>query len=241
VLAAIQDATEAVNRPSEVALPEGARDGWISFEATEENARMGLGVGGDEIKASVFQAANPTFILLFGLPFSLLWGWLGSRGRDPSAPAKFGWGLVQLAAGFGCFWMGAGTADANGMVGMGWLLLGYLLQTTGELCLSPVGLSLVTKLSPARVVSTIMGAWFLATAFSHLLAAGIAKLTAAGGEEGATALTPVQTLPLYGDVFGGIALAALASGVVMFALTPLLRRMMHMETLGMDGPAGAAH
>jgi POT family proton-dependent oligopeptide transporter len=234
----VLDAIAKAQEPPEVALPDGSKDGYISFAASAENAKLGLSVGGNEIKASVFQAANPTFILLFGLPISLLWGWLGVRGRDPSAPVKFGMGLVQVAAGFACLWIGANQADSNGMVALAWLLLGYLLQTTGELCLSPVGLSLVTKLSPARIVSTIMGAWFLATSFSHLLAAGIAKMTAAPGE--GDTLTPIQTLGPYGDVFGGIALAALVSGVVLFALSPLLSRMMHMDKLGED-VSGAGH
>jgi proton-dependent oligopeptide transporter, POT family len=221
------------SKPPETPLPEYARSGYASFEATPDNERLGLAVGGEVIKASVFQAANPTFILLFGLPFSLLWGWLGVRGRDPSAPFKFGLGLIQLAAGFACLWMGALSADTNGMVAMGWLLMGYLLQTTGELCLSPVGLSLVTKLSPKRVVATIMGAWFLATSFSHLLAAGIAKFTAPPAEN-AGSLGPVETLALYQDVFGYIAVAALASGLLALAVSPILKRMMHLDTLGQD-------
>jgi POT family proton-dependent oligopeptide transporter len=141
------------------AQKEGLPEGRITFTADAEDVAKGLVVGGDEVKASVFQAANPTFILLFGPVFSWLWGALGRR--DPSAGVKFALGLLQLAAGFACFWMGARSSDSNGMTAMQWLLLGYLLQTTGELCLSPVGLSLVTKLSPAAIASTIMGAWFI--------------------------------------------------------------------------------
>lgn len=214
----------------DAAFRGNAARGFITFTATDEHARLGLGVGGNEVRASVFQAANPIFILLFGLPFSLLWGWLGTRGRDPSAPFKFALGLFQLGAGFLAFWYGAKAADENGMVALAWLLLGYLLQTTGELCLSPVGLSLVTRLAPAKIVSTIMGAWFLATAFSHLLAAAIAKLTGVSdGGEGATIPPPIETVGVYGTVFGGVGLAAIAAGVVMLALSPLLRRMMHLE------------
>src|SRR5690606_19733705 len=129
---------------------------------------------GSEIPASTFQSANPIFILLFGLAFTALWGFLGARGIEPSTPVKFALGLLQLGLGFAALWYGAQHADARGMVGMGWLLLGYLLHTTGELCLSPVGLSMVVRLSPARSVSTTTGAWFLATAFSSYLAAIIA-------------------------------------------------------------------
>ena len=210
------------------AANEGKPEGRVTFTADAEDVEKGLAISGNEIKASVYQAANPTFILLFGPIFSWIWGALGRR--DPSAGVKFGLGLAQLGLGFGCFWMGAKSADSNGMVAMSWLLWGYLLQTTGELCLSPVGLSLVTKLSPARVVSTIMGAWFLATAFSHLLAAGIAKMTGVSeGGDGATIPPPSETVGVYGEVFGLIAIAALASGAVVFAISPWLRKMMALD------------
>jgi POT family proton-dependent oligopeptide transporter len=213
---------------SQKALEESKPEGRVTFTADEEDVRKGLVIGGNEIKASVYQAANPTFILLLGPVFSWLWGAMGRR--DPSAGVKFGLGLLQLAGGFACFWMGAKTADANGMVGMEWLLMGILLQTTGELCLSPVGLSLVTKLSPAAMGSTIMGAWFLATAFSHLVAAAIAGMTGVSeGGEGAVVPPPIETVNVYGNVFGGIAIAAAVSAFILFALSPWLKARMHLS------------
>ncbi len=201
----------------------------VSWTVAPDN--VGMGVGGAEIPASEFQAANPVFILLFGLALSALWSFLGSRNLEPSTPFKFALGLLQLGLGFGAMWMGASGADPRGMVAMSWLLIGYLLHTTGELCLSPVGLSMVTKLSPKRMVSTVMGAWFLATAFSNYLAGMIASLTGVSGEEGAEQVIPppAETVHIYGGVFGKIAITAIASAVICFALAPLLRRWMHSD------------
>jgi POT family proton-dependent oligopeptide transporter len=211
------------------ALPDDEirSSGLVTFTADGGDVASGLVISGNEVKASVFQAANPIFILLFGPVFSWLWGALGRR--DPSPGIKFGLGLVQLGLGFGCFWMGAKAADSNGMVAMSWLVWGYLFQTTGELCLSPVGLSLVTKLSPVRVVSTIMGAWFLATSFSHILAAAIAGLTGVGGEEGGAIPPPSETVGTYGGVFGFIAAAAIGIGFFLFLISPLLNRLMALD------------
>lgn len=191
----------------------------------------GMGVGGAEIPASEFQAANPMFILLFGLLFSGLWVALGRRGRDPSTPVKFALGLLQLGIGFGFMWYGAQEANDRGMVSLTYLLLGYLFHTTGELCLSPVGLSMVTKLSPKRIVSTIMGAWFLATAFSNYLAGFIAQFTGVSesGDGDQVIPPPTETVDLYGDVFGTIAITAIGSAVICFALSPLLSKWMHTE------------
>ena len=119
------------------------------------------------------------------------------------------------------------------MVALGWLFLGYLFQTTGELCLSPVGLSMITRLSPARLVSTMMGVWFLATAFSQYLAAIIAQFTGVtegGGAENSIP-PPADTVGVYGDVFGKIAVAAIASGVLCLLLSPLLKYLMHEREL----------
>jgi POT family proton-dependent oligopeptide transporter len=198
---------------------------------TATSADVGMGVDGSEIPASTFQAANPIFILVFGLVFSAMWGWLGRNKIEPSTPVKFALGLAQLGLGFGVLWYGAQNADARGMVGMTWLILAYLLHTTGELCLSPVGLSMVTRLSPKHMIATVMGGWFLATAFSNLLGGIIAQLTGVShGEEGAGAVpAPVDTVHVYGDVFGQIAVACGVATLILFALSPLLQRWMHAE------------
>jgi POT family proton-dependent oligopeptide transporter len=217
------------------ALPDDERAdaGRVTFVADEGDAGQGLSVGGSEIKASVFQAANPTFILLFGPVFSWLWGALGRR--DPSPGVKFALGLAQCALGFGCLWLGAKAADTNGMVAISWLLLGLLLHTTGELCLSPVGLSLVTKLSPARLMSTVMGAWFLATSFSHLLASLIATMTGVSEGDGGAVPPPLETVGVYGEVFGMIGFAALGSALIVLALSPWLTSMMRLDLDREDG------
>ena len=210
-----------------------ATRGWVI-----EPSHVGMGVGGSELKASVFQATNAIFIVTFGLIFTAFWGFLGKRGLEPSTPVKFGLGLLQLGMGFGALWQGTMVADPRGMVGMAWLILAYLLHTTGELCLSPVGLSMITKLAPQRIVSTAMGAWFLATAFSGFLAGQIATLTGIGGhgEEGANLIpAPIETLHVYGTVFGQIGIAAGASAVLMFALSPLLNKWMHMNAEDLKG------
>ena len=110
---------------------------------------------------------------------------------------------------------------------MYWLLLMYLLLTTGELCLSPVGLSMVTKLSPARLVSTVMGSWFLATAFSQFLAAIIAQFAAVDTGDGKVVPIPIETVNIYGDVYKLVAIMAVVSGVVLLVISPLLKKWMH--------------
>ena len=214
----------------EAAKNEAATDDkTISWTVTKDH--VGMAVGGAEIPASEFQAANPIYILLFGLAFSSLWTFLGRLRLEPSTPVKFSLGLLQLGLAFGVFWYGAQTADGRGMVAMSWLLVGYLLQTTGELCLSPVGLSMVTKLSPTRIVSTVMGAWFLATAFSNYLAGIIATFTGVehGGDGEQIIPPPLETVNLYGDVFLTIALTAIGSALICFILSPLLTRWMHAD------------
>ncbi len=205
----------------------------LKWTFAEENA--GISFGGAEVPASVYQSVNPIFILIFGLIFTALWGWLGNRGMEPSTPVKFAAGLIQLGLGFACFWNGALSATDEGMVSMFWLMMGYLFQTTGELCLSPVGLSMVTRLSPTRLVSTVMGTWFLATAFSQFLAAIIAQFTGVS-EGGGESVIPVpsETVNVYGDVFKLIAISAILSGLICLIISPILKKWMHEEAIG-DG------
>ena len=211
----------------------------IEWSVSPDNVGMIVAERNHEIPASWFQSVNAVYILVFGLMFTALWGYLGQRGIEPGTPYKFALGLLQLGLGFGAFWYGAQTADDRGMVALVWLFVGYLLHTTGELCLSPVGLSMISKLSPAFLVSTVMGTWFLATAFSQFLAAIIAQFTRVRDVvEDATGIpAPKDTLNLYGDVFGNIAIAAILSALICLLLSPLLTKWMHADIENEPGEA----
>ena len=230
------------SRAQHDAAGEGhSTDVVVSWRVSESHVGMGVAESSTaELRASVFQSANPVYILIFGLVFTWLWAFLGKRGLDPSTPVKFALGLAQLGLGFLALYIGATQPDSRGMVSLSWLLLGYLLHTTGELCLSPVGLSMVTKLSPKNLISTIMGAWFLATAFSGFLAGQIAKVTGVGGEgEEINVLPPpAQTLDTYAEVFQIIAFLAIGSGVLVLLISPVLKRWMHMSE---EELAGGGH
>ncbi|MCP3979632.1 MAG: MFS transporter [bacterium] len=205
----------------------------IDWTVSPGNVGMTIADRNAETPASVYQAFNPIYILIFGLVFTGLWGFLANRKLEPSTPFKFGLGLLQLGLGFGAFWYGAQNADERGMVALSWLLLGYLLHTTGELCLSPVGLSMVTRMAPARLVSTVMGTWFLATAFAQYLAAIISQFTGVSHGDGGGSSIPIpkETVNIYGGVFGQIAVVAIGSSLVMFVLVPILKRWMHEDVL----------
>ena len=121
--------------------------------------------------ASWYQSANPLCIIIFAPFFAWIWVALGVRNLDPSAPAKMGIGLVFLGVGFlVMMWAAELVVSSGGKVGPSWLLLAYLIHTFGELCLSPVGLSNVTKLSPPKFVGQMMGIWFLGSAIGNLIA-----------------------------------------------------------------------
>lgn len=201
----------------------------IPWQVSKTNVGMGIAKRLDELPATIFQSFNAIFILIFALIFNWIWATLRKKGLDPNAAIKFGLGLIQLGLGFGAFWLGAQNADNIGMVGISWLTLGILLQTTGELCLSPVGLSTMTKLSPKQLVSTLMGAWFLATAFSQYLAGVISQFTKVESVEGFP--PPSETVNVYGDVFYSIAGVAIASGVICILISPILKYMMHQDVV----------
>ena len=221
---------------------EGEAEPAHKVSWTVDKSNVGMGVGGTEVRATMFQSANAIFIVIFGLVFTAAWTFLGQRNMEPSTPVKFAMGLAQLGLGFVALWYGASIADGRGMVGVNWILLAYLLHTTGELCLSPVGLSMVTKLSPQRLVSTTMGAWFLATAFSGFLAAIIAMFTGVQEDGDGPSYIPVpsETVNTYGDVFGTIAIAAIGCAVVCLALSPLFNKWMHADAPANES-SGAAH
>jgi POT family proton-dependent oligopeptide transporter len=127
-----------------------------------------------EVPAAWYQALGPVFIIMFAPMFAWLWVWLARRNLDPSIPVKFAFGLLLLAAGFLVMAGAAQVVAAGNKALPTWLITTYLVHTFGELCLSPVGLSSVTKLAPRKLVGQMMGIWFLATSFGNLLAGLVA-------------------------------------------------------------------
>src|SRR5262249_12614088 len=125
---------------------------------------------GWQVPPGVFQAVNPFFILVFAPVLAALWLALERRNRDLSAPAKFGTGLILIGFGFFIMYVAANHVMGGEQVLPTWLICTYLFHTLGELCLSPVGLSSMTKLAPPRFVGQIMGVWFMATALGNNLA-----------------------------------------------------------------------
>jgi POT family proton-dependent oligopeptide transporter len=179
------------------------------------------------------QSFNAAFILIFAPIFSALWVWLGRRGKDPNPLIKFGLGLIQLGAGFLVLVWGTQFHDAAFRVSMVFLVLIYLLHTSGEMCLSPVGLSEMTKLAPAALISTLMATWMLATSAAQFLAGKIAQLTAVDTVAGQV-LDPGKALATYARVYAEIGWGGVAAGVAMLALSPFLKRWAH-EVKWLDG------
>ncbi len=183
-------------------------------------------VMGNELRASMFGSLNPFFIIVCAPLFAGLWVWLAKRGWEPSTPVKFGLGIIQAGLGFGAMVIGAQFLGEDGKVAVIWLALAYLLHTTGELCLSPVGLSAVTKLSIKRVVGVSMGTWFLATALSETVATRIGKLAAIDTSAG-EAQDVAMALATYTELYSFLMWTGIGVGVFMLLISPLLRKGMH--------------
>jgi proton-dependent oligopeptide transporter, POT family len=203
--------------------------GSILFWALFEQAGSSLNLYTDRyvdrggVPASVFQSINSIYIVTLGPLFAALWVWLGRKGMEPSAPAKFGLAMLQLGIGFLILVAGA----ANGVITpVLFIFLIYLFHTTGELCLSPVGLSAMNRLAPAHMASLIMGTWFFASATGNFVAGLIAAAT---GSESASGEGAGQQTVL--DVYSTIGWIAIGAGVAVILISPLIKKLMHLDTL----------
>jgi len=198
--------------------------GSLTIFAEKNVDRMIMGA---EIPASILQSFNPLFIMLYAPLFSFMWLRLNKAGKEPSTPMKFVLGLGQLALGFGIIVVGAKFfANSEGLVSIAFLGLMYMFHTTGELSLSPVGLSMVTKLSPAKVVGFVMGAWYLSISIGNKMAGWIGSLTAS---ENVDINTPAsETLNIYANTYliWGVGVVAGATLLLWF-LVPTLKKWMH--------------
>jgi POT family proton-dependent oligopeptide transporter len=202
---------------------------WALFEqqaasltllADQQFDRTVLGIN---VLASQVQLLNPLFIVLLAPLMAWLWVRLSKNNIEPSTPAKFAIAMVLIGLGYVIFSWGLSLESGNGRNFL-WLVLIYLFLTLAELCLSPVGLSMVTKLSTTRIVGMLMGTWFLFSAMGNYVAGWISSLTGSTAK-GATngALDVVATISVYQT----IGLVSIAVGLFIFALTPLLKRHMH--------------
>jgi proton-dependent oligopeptide transporter, POT family len=170
-----------------------------------------LQVGDFTLRSTWFQAVPAMFVLIFAPLFAVLWARLRRHGHEPSTPRKMAIGLLLLAAGFVVLAFGAHQADAGVQVSALWLMGAYLLHVLGELCLSPVGLSYVTKVAPVRFASLLMGVWFLANAVADKLAGSLAAL-----------MDSMSSLAAFFSIF--IAIAGVAGLLMLFAV-PYLERL----------------
>ncbi|WP_333694663.1 peptide MFS transporter [Flavobacterium sp.] len=171
-----------------------------------------------------FLSLNALFIILFAPLVASLWVKLGKY--NPNTPVKFAFAIILVGLGFGMLVIGANVTPEGAKIAMIWLVLAYFLHTMGELCLSPVGLSSVTKLAPQKIVGFMMGVWFLATASSEFIAAvlaNLAKIDTKGGE-----VTDVTVaLASYTDLFSKLFWVGLIFGGILLLLSPLLKKLMH--------------
>jgi len=175
--------------------------GWVSYQVAD----------GWTIPASMLQNVNPTFIVLLAPVFGAFWTWLAHRDANPSIPVKFGLGLLGLAAGFFVLSWGAANATKSNPVTPVWLIVTYFLHTCGELALSPVGLSSMTKLAPESRVGQMMGVWFVAAALGNLFAGLIAG--------------QLETLAPT-NLFWAVAMIVGGGGIVALLVSPYVKRLM---------------
>jgi POT family proton-dependent oligopeptide transporter len=158
--------------------------------------------------ASWLQSVNALFIILLAPAAGALWVGLGPR--NPSLPAKMAYGLIQLGLGFVVLAWGASFTEGGNLVSPMWLVVTYFFHTTGELCLSPIGLSSITKLSPARYVGQMMGIWFMGSALGNLIAGLVAGL--------------IESLPMP-QLFSAVALTSAGAGLILLLATPVVRKL----------------
>lgn len=170
----------------------------------------------------VNNSSNSLFVIIFAPLVGLLWVWLSKRKLEPNSVVKFGLGFLLLGVAFYAFYATVFFADADGMTSLDIFTLGYFVITFGELCLSPIGLSLMTKLSPGSIQGLMMGMWFLASAYGQY----VAGLLGAGMSSADPNATNAVKLHAYTDGYMQLGLYALVAGLVLLAISPFVRKLM---------------
>lgn len=205
---------------------------WALFEqaGSSLNILTDRGVNrvifGWEVPASMFQSLNAGFIFTIAPLFAMLWIALAKRNMEPSTPIKFSIGIIFVGLGFLALVYGMRSSEGL-QTGVFWIILIYLLHTLGELCLSPVGLSSVTKLSPQRIVGFMMGMWFFASAAGNYVAGLIARATASDSSGVSNDVFDLTQKQSFMDVYTDVGLMAIGCGIFLAILNPILKKLMH--------------
>ena len=205
---------------------------WALFEQAGSSLNILTDRGVDrvilgwEVPASMFQSLNAGFIFTIAPLFAMLWIALAKRNMEPSTPIKFSIGIILVGLGFLALVYGMKSSEGL-QTGVLWIILIYLLHTLGELCLSPVGLSSVTKLSPQRIVGFMMGMWFFASAAGNYVAGLIAKATASESSGNSSEIFDIVQKQSFMDVYTDVGLMAIGCGILLAAITPILKKLMH--------------
>src|SRR5260221_3570094 len=205
---------------------------WTLFEQAASSLTLfadsntTLELFGISVSAPQTQNFNPITIVIFAPILSWLWVKLAKKGLEPSIQVKFGIALLLVGLGFVVLAWSEGTANADFRIALWWLVLTYFLHSIAELCISPVGLSMITKLSIARVVGMMMGVWFLSISIGEYLA-GAAAQAASVQTVGGQVTNPQLALQTYSHTFLVGGEMTMAAGVILLAISPWLRRLMH--------------
>ena len=181
------------------------------------------------LSAPQVQNFNSISIVTLAPVMGALWAWMARRNIEPSIPVKFSLGLIGVGAGFLLLVLGARFAGPDAQVGLGWIVGLYVIHSVAELCISPVGLSMITKLSIARIVGLMMGVWFLSMAMGEYVAGMVAQIATVNTVAGQVTNLKLS-LDTYVSVFTRIGIAAMIVGVILLVLARPLRRLMHGVT-----------
>lgn len=205
------------------ALYEQTAGSWVLFS----DRAMDRNAFGVQWTASQLQSLGALFIFLLTPIFAWLWPRLDRWRLNPNKPAKAGWGLIFGGLAFALLAWSASQPLPNGLTALSWFVLAYLVLEVGEMFVSPIGLAAVTQLSVSRVVSLMMGGWFLGTAYSEILAAALGKLAAVDLHENDVAANVAELLPKYQSLFVFSAQIGIVSGIVALLIAPFAKRWMH--------------
>ncbi len=194
--------------------------GSLSLFAAHNLKNTVLGVTLDP--NGVNNSANSFFVIGFAALVGLVWLWMSKRKIEPNTVVKFGLGFLFLAGGFAVFYYTKFFADANGRTSLDLFTFGWFIITFGELCLSPIGMSAMTKLSPQKTQAVIMGMWFLASAYGQYFAGLLGANIAEASQEASNS----EKLSVYADGYLQLALYALILGILLIAISPLIKKLM---------------